>query len=112
MPQDTCPHLFAGRCDLGRVLATPAVEHHDFRAGFQPQDAREMRASLRRQRELAGCLERRGHMDAGQAHAISMPDVVTRASRSISSGSMTYGGMKYTVVPSGRSSAPCSSACR
>ena len=45
-------------------------------------------------------------MHADQAHAASTAPAATPASQSISSGVMTYGGIRYTTLPIGRSSAP------
>ena len=59
------------------------------RARFEPQHTRQMLRGLRGQDQFRALRQGIGNVDAGQAHASSMPSPAMRASSSISSGVMT-----------------------
>ena len=92
------PHAHAvafDRDDLAAEVAAGAVEQRERRAGPQPQHARDVIGRRFRQRDLRAGRERLVGVDAVQSHvAASMPSRAVATSRSISSGVITYGGMK------------------
>ncbi len=99
------------RMDAGGVLTALAVEDDERIADPQAQHAHHVAGSAAGELDARLRGERRFDVDARQSHvARSMPSRATSAMRSISCGVTTYGGMKYTTLPIGRSSTPRVSA--
>ncbi len=90
------PHAIAlDRHDLTMEIAATAVEEDERRAGPQAQHARHVAGRGLGQPDLGTLREGRRHVEAVQSHVASvMPSRAVATSRSISSGSITYGGMK------------------
>ena len=55
------------------VFEAEAVEDHQRVARTEAQDAGDVRRRRRGQRQQDARAERRGHVDAGQAHAVAQP---------------------------------------
>ena len=100
--------------DARVVVVAIAVEQHAGIADLQAQHAQQVRGDVLGQHDFGAGLQWQVDMAAGQAHAVAsmMASRVTRASSSSCSSSMQYGGIQYSVSPSGRSTTSRSSAAR
>ena len=94
-PTRTLHAIARHREDLAPILAAAAVERDDRRAFAQPQHARDVIGRRLGQRQVRVRCQWLADVNARQSHvAISMPSRAVMTRRSISSGVITYGGMK------------------
>ncbi len=93
--------------DLPTKLAAAPIKNGESVSHAQSQDAHDMIPGTALDRQALADSQVRVDIHPGQAHvASSIPSRATVTISSISSGVITYGGMKYTTFPMGRSSNP------
>ena len=91
-----------------------AIEQHACITNAEAQHAGQVVCGVFRQFDFDAVGQRQLDMDTGHAHdvASSMTSAVTLASSCNWLSSMQYGGIQYSVSPSGRSTTPFSKAAQ